>query len=208
MSSAFPMLKLILRRRLTASSRAWINDLPVSIAALRRLESAMCGCSMSICAWPMWIARWPCSTVTVVTRSWPKDAAARTACLALEVELSRLAEGEQDGLKELDYLVFLRDEIVALDPRKGSWRGSRSVRLCWPAPRSERGCRREPGGAQDDAGRVSFLRESNVGCAMRRRKTCAGRRSSAWRASRCARRRCCARRPLMASPAIPVSWLV
>lgn len=114
----------ILRRRLAASGRSqsWLNDVPVTVAALQQVAALM----VEIRA-----QHEPQQLGQVARQLELLDAYAGLAgqaqryrdvherCLRLERELEQIETGERGSLRELEFLRFQSREIAALAPRAG-----------------------------------------------------------------------------------------
>ena len=114
----------ILRRRLASSGRsqAWINDVPVTVAALQQAAALLVEIR----------AQHEPQQLGVVTRQLELlDAFAgltgqaqryrdlHERCLTLARELSEIENGERGSLRELEFLSFQSRELAALSPREG-----------------------------------------------------------------------------------------
>jgi len=114
----------ILRRRLAASGRSqsWLNDVPVTVAALQQVAGLMVEIR----------AQHEPQQLSQVSRQLELlDAYAGIAaqtqhyhdihekCLALGRELEEIETGERGSLRELEFLRFQSREIAALAPRAG-----------------------------------------------------------------------------------------
>ncbi len=114
----------ILRRRLAASGRSqsWINDVPVTVAALQQVASQL----VEIRA-----QHEPQQLGQVSRQLELLDAFAGIAgqaeryrdahehCLRLEREIAEIETGERGSLRELEFLRFQSRELAALAPRAG-----------------------------------------------------------------------------------------
>lgn len=116
----------ILRRRIRADGRgqAWINDVPVTVGALR----AAAGELVEIHAQDR--ARRladPAEQIAAIDAHGQLAAraaayaAAHRAALDLEAEARRLADGDRGSARELEFLRFQRREFDALAPRPGEF---------------------------------------------------------------------------------------
>ena len=114
----------ILRRRLTATGRsqAWINDVPVTIAALQAASGLLVevraqheeqrlgdpGLQLRLL-----------DSFAGLTAMAEGYRAAHQRCLALARERAELEDGGRDSIKELEFLRFQAREFQALAPRAG-----------------------------------------------------------------------------------------
>lgn len=116
--------QFILRRRVTSDGRsqAWINDQPVTVAALRALGPLLVDVRQQDEA--MRLAD-PARQLALLdafgglTAQAADYRAAHRSVLDGEAELARLDGGERESLKELDWLRFQAREFDALEPRAG-----------------------------------------------------------------------------------------
>jgi len=116
--------QVIIRRRITDAGRsqAWINDVPVTAAALRAVGDVL----VEIHAQHEALAlAEPARQLALLDRfgGLGAQATAYGEChrrvLDREAERAQLEGGERDSLKELDYLRFQANEFTALDPKPG-----------------------------------------------------------------------------------------
>lgn len=114
----------ILRRRLSASGRSqsWINDVPVTVAALQQVA----GLLVEIRAQhePQQLAAVTkqlelLDAYAGITNLAQKYQEIHTRCLTLQRELVDIEHGERDSLRELEFLSFQSREIAALSPKAG-----------------------------------------------------------------------------------------
>lgn len=114
----------ILRRRLTAAGRsqAWINDVPVTVAALQvaaamlveiRAQHEALSLAEPVRQLSLLDGFAGMQDVATAYRS------AHARCLTAAQDLSSLEHGQRDSLKELDFLRFQSREFQALSPRAG-----------------------------------------------------------------------------------------
>lgn len=116
--------QVILRRRISdgGRSQAWINDVPVTAAALRAVGDLLVEIHAQHAA--LRLAD-PACQLALLDRyaDLGAQAAAYADChrqvLDLETERARLEDGERDSLKELGYLRFQAAEFAALDLQPG-----------------------------------------------------------------------------------------
>ena len=114
--------QVILRRRISANGRsqAWINDVPVTVAALRQAADLL----IAIHAQhePLRLAE-PARQVAVLDAYGGHDTAAYGAAQARWIAASNdqreLAEGGRGSVRELEFLRFQLQELDALGPRAG-----------------------------------------------------------------------------------------
>ncbi len=114
----------ILRRRLAASGRSqsWINDVPVTVAALQQVASLM----VEIRAQhePQQLAQVSrqlelLDAYAGIGGETQRYREAHDRCLALGRELEAIETGERGSLRELEFLRFQSREIAGLAPRAG-----------------------------------------------------------------------------------------
>jgi DNA repair protein RecN (Recombination protein N) len=116
--------QVIVRRRIAEGGRsqAWINDVPVTAAALRGVGSLLVEVRQQNEALRLGEpARQLALLDSYGGLAATADAygAAHARVCALEAELARLDGGERESLKELDWLRFQAEEFAALDPKPG-----------------------------------------------------------------------------------------
>jgi len=115
---------IVLRRRLsqTGRSQAWVNDVPVSIAALRSVGTLLVDVRAQNEA--LRLADVP-RQLELIDRagSLQRHAATYTAShektLALEQLVAQLEHGDRESLRELDYLRYQAEEFSSLEPVVG-----------------------------------------------------------------------------------------
>ena len=114
----------ILRRRLAASGRSqsWLNDVPVTVAALQQVAGLM----VEIRAQhePQQLAQVSrqlelLDAFAGIGAQTQQYRATHDRCLALGRELEEIETGERGSLRELEFLRFQSREIEALAPRAG-----------------------------------------------------------------------------------------
>lgn len=116
--------QVIIRRRITDAGRsqAWINDIPVTAAALRAAGDVLVEIHAQHEA--LRLAD-PARQLALLDRFGKLTAqadayaASHRRVLDLDAERLRLEGGERDSLKELDYLRFQAEEFSALNPQAG-----------------------------------------------------------------------------------------
>ena len=117
--------QIIIRRRIGANGRsqAWINDLPVSVAALREVAGRLVDVRAQNEA--LRLAEVP-RQLDLIDRFGQLGAEARAYAdchrrvLAAEAEVARLDGGDRESLRELDYLRYQAEEFDAVDPKAGN----------------------------------------------------------------------------------------
>lgn len=116
----------ILRRRLRSDGRsqAWINDTPVTVAALRAAAAQLIEIHAQDRARQL---AEPAEQLAAIDGHGRLDeqaaayAAAHRRVLDLEAERQRLAEGDRGSARELEFLRFQRREFDALAPKPGEF---------------------------------------------------------------------------------------
>ncbi|MHC5068264.1 MAG: DNA repair protein RecN [Planctomycetota bacterium] len=116
--------QIILRRRLTAAGRsqAWVNDVPVAIAALKRIGGELVDIRVQNEHLRLGQVE---RQLTLLDRYGGHQELTESyrcvdaACRRLAAELVSLDEGERDSLRELDYLRFVVEELNAFAPQPG-----------------------------------------------------------------------------------------
>ncbi len=114
----------ILRRRLAASGRsqAWINDVPVTLAALGALAEILVEIRAQHEAQRLGDPARQLALLDAYAGLDGQAAAYRAdhqRCLALARDLAALENGGRDSIRELDFLRFQAAEFQALSPRAG-----------------------------------------------------------------------------------------
>ena len=116
--------EVVLKRRIgrNGRSQAWIDDEPVSVATLRDVGRELV--EVRVQHEHLKLSE-PERQLDLLDRYGDHSelaanyATAHARCLELGARLRALEEGENDSLKELDYLRFLLAEIDELDPQAG-----------------------------------------------------------------------------------------
>jgi DNA repair protein RecN (Recombination protein N) len=115
---------LLLRRRIRTSGRnqAWINDEPVSVAALTRIGQQLVEIAgqhehLLLSDWRRQAEWLDAAGGLVATARAFRAADERYRRLVRELE--QLSQGSSDSLRERDYLRYVVDEIDAIDPKPG-----------------------------------------------------------------------------------------
>lgn len=115
---------IVLRRRVTTTGRsqAWINDVPVTIAALRSVGASLVDVRAQNEALRLAdVAR----QLEMLDRFGGLTAQAHAYAdthrqvLQLESDVQRLDSGDRESLRELDYLQYQAEEFATLDPQPG-----------------------------------------------------------------------------------------
>jgi DNA repair protein RecN (Recombination protein N) len=114
----------ILRRRVTSAGRssAWINDVPVTVSALKAAAAFLVEIHAQDSARRLADPAEQVAALDAYGRHQALTdayAAAHRQVLDLAAEAQRLAGAERGSQKELDFLRFQLGEITALDPRPG-----------------------------------------------------------------------------------------
>ncbi|MBA3685183.1 MAG: AAA family ATPase, partial [Planctomycetes bacterium] len=116
--------QVILRRRLGEGGRsqAWINDVPVTVAALRAAGDLLVEVRAQNEATRL---SEPARQLDLLDGYGGHESLAEQfrrlhqRCLDLAGELARLDGGERESLRERDFLRFQQEELTALDPKPG-----------------------------------------------------------------------------------------
>lgn len=118
--------QLIIRRKLNEQGRsqAWINDVPVTVAALRSIADSLVDIRVQHEALSL---SDPARQLELLDDfGGHRDEAARyhelhQRCLEAEQQLAALEGGERQSVKELDYVKFQLREFEALHPQRGEF---------------------------------------------------------------------------------------
>jgi DNA repair protein RecN (Recombination protein N) len=116
--------QFIMRRRLSAGGRSqsWINDIPVTLAAVQKAAEFLVVVHAQNEALRLGAIERQLELLDAYgNHSALADSyrAAHVACLALHQELTAIESGERDSLKELDFLRYQAQEFDALAPKAG-----------------------------------------------------------------------------------------
>ncbi len=116
--------QFILRRRISATGRSqgWINDVPVTVAALQAAAQVLVEIRAQHEAQRLGDPAHQRALLDAYAGLGATAAdyrAKHERCLALERELAELDHGSRDSLKELEFLRFQSREFTALAPRPG-----------------------------------------------------------------------------------------
>jgi DNA repair protein RecN (Recombination protein N) len=120
--------QLIIRRRLSGEGRshAWINDVPVTVAALRSIADALVDIRVQHEALTL---SDPARQMELLDAfgglegDAGKYRALHQRCLELANQLASLDNGDRQSIKELDFVRFQLREFDALKPQRGEFTG-------------------------------------------------------------------------------------
>lgn len=116
---------LILRRKISSNgkSRAWINDVPVSVGSLKNTACLMVDLTsqnehLKLSSPTYQLDMLDQYGVAIQLRDQYRDI--HNQCRMLHAELTELEQNESGSLKELDYLTFLMEEFKGVDMKEGA----------------------------------------------------------------------------------------